>query len=193
MMLTSSAILNALLLIGFQTHMELNFAELKFENILHHLECVGKNYLIMSKDCQLSVNPSLVQTTWATAGFLLTAHKICMVTVISLGILILCGTLLYAISNIERSEIYNPDDEYAHVTPNDLTNITKLAEDMSKFIGEALLGFLIYHAVHAPSDLLLIFSESPCALLFNLVNHGTIYAGLLLGSVASLRVSYRNN
>lgn len=95
----------------------------------------------------------------------MTAHKVSVVTVILLGIIILCRKLLYDVFNIERSEIYNREDEYAHITPNDLTNTTKLADNMSKFIGETLLGFLIYHAVHTPSDLLFLFSERPFVLI----------------------------
>lgn len=106
----------------------------------------------------------IIAVVLKSAGFILTANKVLMITVIVLGIL-LCGTLLCAIYNIKRSEIYNREDEHYNITPNDLTNITKLADDMSKFIGKTLLGFLIYYVVHTPSDILFIFSERPFALL----------------------------
>lgn len=125
-------------------------------------------------------------------GFLLKAHEIAMGTGVVFGIIVLCFTLLFVTYNIDGTEIYHPNDKFAHITPNDLANITKLAEDMSKFIGEALVGYLIYHAIYTPSELVFIFSRSPFLLFSILMNNGPIYIGLVLGSVASLRVLDRN-
>lgn len=144
----------------------------------------------MSIESSPTANNSFVRNTWATTGFVLKSYEITMGTAV-----VLCssGTLLFVTYNIDGTEIHNPNDEFAHITSNDLANITKLAEDMSKFLGEALVAYLIYHAIYTPSELVFIFSRSPFSLLSILLNHGTLYAGLLLGSLASLRVCNRNN
>lgn len=193
LVLFSIATINIVLFIAFQAHYDTDFAELRFNDILNTLECEGKNQLTMSIECSPTANNSFVRNTWATTGFVLKSHEITMGTAVVFGIIVLCGMLLFVTYNIDGTEIHNPNDEFAHITSNDLANITKLAEDMSKFFGEALAAYLIYHAIYTPSELVFIFSKSPFSLLSILLNHGTLYAGLLLGSVASLRVCNRKN
>lgn len=192
-MLLAAAIVNILLYILFQSHYEANFTKLTSEIIFDTLKCIGKKQLTMSLDCNESENQWFPQLMWAIAGFLETAHEITITTAFALGISVICWTLLSATYTLEGTDITNGNDEFANITRNDLTIIRNLAEQMSKFIGEALLGYLIFHAINAPSDLLYIFSQSLFALLSNLLNHGIIYAGLFIGSIASLRVSNRNN
>ncbi len=186
-LLIATAIINTGLFIIFQTQVENDFNKVGLGNILEKLECIGKTQLTMSADCTSSTKLSFVQISLALAGLFKNTHEIAMGTVVVQGIIILCGLLFYVSYNAMGIETQNVN-VFSRFTQNDLIGITKLAEDMSKFIGEALLGYLIYHAMDTPTELVLIFSSSPIAVLYIILNHGSIYIGLILGSFASLKV-----
>lgn len=115
-----------------------------------------------------------------------------METVIFMGVLISCAILLHATLDIEGTEVGEERDDFSHVRQADLANITNMAEEISKFIGEVLLGYLMYHATTTPKVIRNIFFKKAIVFVSGVINNGPIVVALVVGSLASLRVMRTN-
>lgn len=153
------------------------------------LECLGKMPLSLSRDCTPSDVFSVTNILWSITGLILTAHKILVETVISILVLISCGTLLYATFDIESTEGHQLENRFSHVTEADLTSITKMAEDLSKFIGEVLTAYLIFNATVSATVLFNVFGGGIVVIFSGILNNGVVLVGLFVASVAALRVT----
>lgn len=180
------------LYIWLQTELKFGFKDVTFLKILQRLECVGKMQLTMSRNCIHSSHTSTGSIIWSAIGLITTSHEILTEIVICLGILILCATLLYTTYDIEGSEERDPNNEFAHATLNDLTLITNMAENLSNFIREALLGYLLYNATETAKMVLLIFSDSKSVFMSLAMRNGIVFIALFMGSLAAVRVRYLN-
>lgn len=116
-------------------------------NILETLVCLGKMPVMLTEVCSESQYVSIGIIIWSLTGFIFTSHKVLMETVCFLGILVSCVAILCATFDIERIE---DGDEFGLVTQTDLSNMKHLAEEISDFIGEILLGYLMYNATVTP-------------------------------------------
>lgn len=157
-------------------------------DIIQTLECEGRLSITWSNNCQQNFNMTTDAVPWAVFGLALTARNIAIQTNVTLCILISCAIFLLSTIYIKGSEVTD-DDELAQVTPIELRNITNLAEQLSKFTGESLLGYLLLHGLSTPMEVESIFSGSALVILSFFVRNSMIVIGLLLGSVAALRVS----
>lgn len=152
------------------------------------LECLGKMPLSLSRECTPSNVCSVTNILWSITGLILTAHEILVETVISILVLISCGTLLHATFDIESTEGHQLENRFSHVTDADRTSITKMAEDLSKFIGEVLTAYLILNATISATALVNAFGGAIVVIISGILNNGVVLVGLFLASVAALRV-----
>lgn len=166
-------------------------ANLGLHEVRETLECFGKMSLMMNQPCEASKSISSAGVVWTVIGFVLTTHDVAMETAISLGILISCIALLHATIDLNGINL-QLDDEFHRFTNSDLANIIKMAEDISRFVGEALLGYLIYNATVTPIVIWNIFFVGGVVLVYGLLNHGPIVVGIFIGSYASIRVKRVN-
>ncbi len=153
------------------------------------LECLGKTSLTFSTECTPSEFLSILNNIWGLIGLTLTAHEIFIKTAVSLGILIACGTLLYATFVFNDMEEQDATNQFDHVTQSDLNHLTNLAEDLSRFIGEVLTGYLIMNSTASTEVLYHVFQGGIVVFISGILNNVLIFIGMLLGSVAALRVS----
>ncbi len=154
--------------------------DINFGTILQSLESEGKLKLV----CVLSNKYFIESLLWGTLGFVVTTHSVIMETVVVLGILTSCITFLFATTDVQGTEL----DEFAQVSQGDLNNITKLAEELSKFIGESLLAYMVSYAFVTPSKLIYLFSRNGFLIMAILLKYGMLVVGFVLGSIGSLRV-----
>lgn len=157
------------------------------------LECYGKMELTLTRSCAESPMFSPESTIWTLVGFTLITHMVLMETVIFMGVLISCAILLHATLDVERTEVGEEPDDFSHVRQADLANITNMAEEISKFIGEVLIGYLIYHATTTPKVIRNLFFKKAIVFVSGVINNGPIVVALVVGSLASLRVMRTKN
>lgn len=166
---------------------ETEFGEIRVDNILELLECSGKLSLTLSISCN-SNSSFYANIMWSSAGFIISVHEIFMKMIIAMGITVSCASVLFATISIKQSDINGETDEFQHVSHTDYNNIANLAEELSKFMGESLITYLLLHGLELPMELNQIFSRKVTAVLNILLNRGIIFFGLVLGSLASLQV-----
>lgn len=147
--------------------------------------CYGKMPLTFTQSCTGPPNLTSGNIIWSLIGGVLTTHKVVIETVFFLGILISCVVFLNATYDIERIEGAN---EFSLFTQTDLSNVTKLAEEISDYIGEVLLGYLMYNATITPRVFKGLFYDGAIGFVSGTINHGPIIVGLLISSMASKRV-----
>lgn len=175
---TSISIINTSLTIYFDTKIYTD--DVNFDTIFQSLESEGK----LTFTWMYSYKNSTESFLWGALGIIVTTHSVFMETAVVLGILTLCGAFLFATLDIQGNE----SDEFAQVTQRDLQNITKLAEDLSKFIGESLLAYMILYALVTPKKLIYLFSGNIYVIMAILLKYGILFVGLILGSIGASRV-----
>lgn len=190
MLLTSFAVANLIIFIWFQTELKLGFSDVNTMQVFIRLECFGRMYLTMSRNCTHLSNYSNEGMIWGAVGFGITAHEILTEIVACLGIIVACSTLFYTTYDIEGNEVHDPNSEFAHVTSNDLTIIENMANELSHFIGELLAGYLLYNATETAKMMLLIFFGGSSVLFVLVFRHGTVFIGLFIASWAAIRVCH---
>lgn len=156
-------------------------------NIFQTLVCHGKMPTLLLKVCYKSDVLSIGNIIWSVIGFLYASHEVLMETVFVLGIIISSVVFLFATFDIERVE---DENEFSLATHTDLSNMTYLAEEISDSIGDVLLGYLIYNATVTPKVIRNVFPNETLIFLSGIINHGPIFVGLMIASIASKRVIY---
>lgn len=72
---------------------------------------------------------------------------------VALGITTSCAAIFFATMSVLESDSVEDGVEYQNITHIDFTNITSLADELSKSIGELLLPYLFLHGLELPMDL----------------------------------------
>lgn len=180
-------IINIIMYILYCTKYEANFGDIGLLDVVNQLACWGKNSVMLS-NCTTTSDLSTRNVIFASIGVIMLSHDVMMEFVAVMGIIICCASLFYAAMHIQENQMDDEADEFAHVTPAELTNLRNLAEDLSKFIGESLLGYLLLHGLVTPTELDNMFSGSAIAFLSIILLRGLLFLGLVYGSLGALRV-----